>query len=179
MSSWWVVNIWELATYRDRMCEYLKSCGFQVREGSVATLAVLAYWRSKKKSPVPLPDFDRPELRGQIGSSLLATFDGDSAAAGSLEKMLREKAKTITKSNAPRGGLKTLLDLLSAVESYFKMKNEEIFYELFRQVKEADQYHSQFSQPVFRAITVDSLAQCYEKLADTFETLKGKLEQQQ
>lgn len=135
MSQWWVVNVWELIEYQDRMRKKLAD-DFEtfLLPGPVSMLAITSWWSSGKRVIVKIPKIDEPEGLDVVPLYLAKVFEqADVQSARKLEEMFKEKALLTTGSNSPLLGLNRLIQTLDLMKKWFIEKNSDLFNTLYQE----------------------------------------------
>lgn len=167
MSSWWIVNIWELIEYRRQMIDLLDSqYGFTLTPTWVSTVAISAHWRRARKPMVAIPEFDQPSKEGYVGSLLAAVLEEDDPnATRDLASLLTKKVEHLSARNAPSLGARNLFSLLKLVESRFMERNEELYIELRDKLDSVLSLHETLRTGTEPRATITSLREAYKDVA--------------
>lgn len=170
MSSWWIVNIWELIRYRDEMVSILKEkFDMDVISGWVSTIAISAHWRTDYKPMVAIPAFDQPSQQGELGSLLAQVFEeGGTAATSQLVELLNQKMSQLSARNAPSLGVSNLLKLLRLVEIRYRARNANLYESIKDQLEEIKQLHEDLRKGEEAEMTAMNLKGAYNRLAEIF-----------
>lgn len=175
MSSWWIVNVWELIRYRDEMINMLQErYQFPTIAGWVSTVAISAHWRKDRKPMVAIPEFDQPAKEGELGSLVVAVFDKEKSAKSAADKissLLRDKIEQLSSSNAPSLGSKNLIKLLKLLENRLRETNEELYIRIFDQLSSIQKHHELFRKEKLPDNLVASLKKAYQELMDIFKRI--------
>lgn len=129
MSQWWVVNIWELMAYRDKMIDELeREEHTSLLPGPISTFAVSAWWSPGKLLIVDRSEFDDPGMTCEIADYLSSMFEDRSAAAArELARLTREKSGNIKSHNAPLRGLNILESTLDIMRLRFSRLDPTLY----------------------------------------------------
>jgi hypothetical protein len=173
MSQWWVVNVWELIEYQDRMRKKLAD-DFEtfLLPGPVCMFAITSWWSIRKRIIVEIPKIDEPEGLDVVPLFLAQVFEqGDIHAATRLKEMLEEKARLTAGSNSPFLGLNRLIQTLELMKKWFIEKNSDLFNTLYQETTKAIDLNRKLqdrSLAIYQEDIVGELKANIERLAGIF-----------
>lgn len=126
MSHWWVVNIWELMHYQKLMIDLLRKEEMnETIKGPISTFSITGYWWPEVALSY-LSDFDDVEEQKKLESDLYKLIlKADSNVIDGIKKKIENKIKTLSLSNLPTQGFKTLSNILNSLEEYIKTEDEK------------------------------------------------------
>lgn len=177
MSSWWIVNIWEMIKYQHEMIDILerKFPMLPFTPGWVSTVAISAHWRTSRKPMVAIPGFDQPAKEGELGSLLATVFEeNDNSACEKLAALLDDKIEQLSTSNAPSLGIRNLKKLLNLCNERFRRKNLDLCVAISDQIRLILEEHEALRKRRVPHVTLRSLKSRYEQLAEILRSVASQ-----